>query len=143
MTSSVSIRRRVQWIDTDAAGIWHHSTVARWAEEAEAELHRQLGIIDQTFGATPRVVVEFEFRSPLRFDDVVDVTITVAKLGRSSITYLGASVPVVHITTCLGAKAEHQAPAGHLVEGVRLERHHHRRPAPDADDTGADLDAVR
>ena len=26
--------------------------------------------------------------SPLRFDDVVDVTITVAKLGRSSITYL-------------------------------------------------------
>ncbi|TDI52969.1 MAG: acyl-CoA thioesterase [Acidobacteria bacterium] len=88
MTSSVSIRRRVQWIDTDAAGIWHHSTVARWAEEAEAELHRQLGIIDQTFGATPRVVVEFEFRSPLRFDDVVDVTITVAKLGRSSITYL-------------------------------------------------------
>ncbi|MCH8129435.1 MAG: acyl-CoA thioesterase [Acidobacteria bacterium] len=88
MTSSVSIRRRVQWIDTDAAGIWHHSTVARWAEEAEAELHRQLGIIDQTFGATPRVVVEFEFRSPLRFEDVVDVTITVAKLGRSSITYL-------------------------------------------------------
>ena len=88
MTSSVSIRRRVQWIDTDAAGIWHHSTVARWAEEAEAELHRQLGIIDHTFGATPRVVVEFEFRSPLRFDDVVDVTITVAKLGRSSITYL-------------------------------------------------------
>lgn len=88
MTSSVSIRRRVQWIDTDAAGIWHHSTVARWAEEAEAELHRQVGIIDQTFGATPRVVVEFEFRSPLRFDDVVDVTITVAKLGRSSITYL-------------------------------------------------------
>ena len=88
MTSSVSIRRRVQWIDTDAAGIWHHSTVARWAEEAEAELHRQVGIIDQTFGATPRVVVEFEFRSPLRFDDVVDVAITVAKLGRSSITYL-------------------------------------------------------
>lgn len=88
MTSSVSIRRRVQWIDTDAAGIWHHSTVARWAEEAEAELHRQVGIIDQTFGATPRVVVEFEFRSPLRFEDVVDVTITVAKLGRSSITYL-------------------------------------------------------
>ncbi len=88
MTSSVSIRRRVQWIDTDAAGTWHHSTVVRWAEEAEAELHRQLGIIDQTFGATPRVVVEFEFRSPLAFEDVVDVTLTVARLGQSSITYL-------------------------------------------------------
>lgn len=88
MTSSVSIRRRVQWMDTDAAGTWHHSTAVRWAEEAEAELHRQLGIIDQTFGATPRVAVEFEFRSPLRFEDVVDVTLTVAKLGRTSITYL-------------------------------------------------------
>ena len=32
--------------------------------------------------------MEFEFRSPLRFEDVVDVTLTVAKLGRSSITYL-------------------------------------------------------
>ncbi len=87
-TSSVSIQRRVQWMDTDAAGTWHHSTAVRWAEEAEAELHRQLGIIDQTFGATPRVIVEFEFRSPLAFEDVVDVTITVAKLGQSSITYL-------------------------------------------------------
>lgn len=88
MTSSVSIRRRVQWIDTDTAGTWHHSTVVRWAEEAEAELHQQLGIIDQTFGATPRAAVEFEFRSRLRFDDVVDVAISVAGLGGTSITYL-------------------------------------------------------
>ena len=88
MSSSVSIRRRVQWMDTDAAGIWHYSNVLRWAEEAETELHRQLGIIDQTFGATPRVAVEFEFRSRLRFDDVVDVTISVAGLGETSITYL-------------------------------------------------------
>ena len=87
MTASTSLQRRVQWIDTDAAGIWHHSNAVRWAEEAETELHRQLGIIDQTFGATPRVAVEFEFRSPLRFDDAVDVTITVARVGESSVTY--------------------------------------------------------
>jgi acyl-CoA thioester hydrolase len=85
--SSLTIRRRVQWIDTDAAGIWHHSLVIRWAEEAEAELHRELGIIEETFGATPRVRTEFDFSDPLRFDDEVDITITVADLGDTSVTY--------------------------------------------------------
>lgn len=85
--ASVSIRRRVAWVDTDAAGIWHHSTAVRWAEEAEAELHRRLGIIGETFGRTPRVSVGFEFRLPLRFDDEVEIVLTVAELGKSSITY--------------------------------------------------------
>ena len=85
--ASISISRRVQWMDTDAAGIWHHSVVIRWAEEAEAELHRRLGIIDETFGATPRVRTEFEFGVPLRFDEVVDITLAVGELGNTSITY--------------------------------------------------------
>jgi acyl-CoA thioester hydrolase len=84
---SATIRRRVQWIDTDAAGIWHHSLATRWAEEAEAELHRELGIIDETFGATPRVRTEFDFSDSLRFDDEVDITLTVADLGDTSVTY--------------------------------------------------------
>ena len=88
MTSpSITIQRRVQWMDTDAAGIWHHSVVLRWAEEAEAELHRELGIIDVTFGATPRVKTEFEFPSSVRFDDVVDITLNVSHLGTTSVTY--------------------------------------------------------
>ena len=82
-----TISRRVQWMDTDAGGIWHYSTVIRWAEEAEAELHRRLGIIGDTFGLTPRVRVGFEFREQLHFDDPVDVTIEVVRIGRSSIEY--------------------------------------------------------
>lgn len=74
-------------MDTDAAGIWHHSVVLRWAEEAEAELHRRLGITDLTFGATPRVRTEFEFPSSVRFDDVVDITLTVSQVGTTSMTY--------------------------------------------------------
>ncbi|HET8738319.1 MAG TPA: thioesterase family protein [Acidimicrobiia bacterium] len=84
---STTITRRVQWIDTDAAGIWHHSVVVRWSEEAEAELHRDLGISEFTFGATPRVRTGFEFDRPVRFDDVVDVTLTVTGLGTTSISY--------------------------------------------------------
>lgn len=82
-----TIERRVQWMDTDAAGIWHHSTLVRWAEEAEAELHRQVGIIEETFGATPRVHVEFDYFLPLRFDELVRLTLSVAELGRTSVTY--------------------------------------------------------
>jgi len=87
MSASVSIRRRVQWMDTDAAGIWHHSVVTRWAEEAEAEMHRRLGIIDETFGMTPRVHTEFDFADVLHFDDEVDVKLWVSGLGETSITY--------------------------------------------------------
>ena len=74
-------------MDTDAAGIWHHSVVTRWAEEAEAELHRRLGIIDETFGMTPRVHTEFDFADVLRFDDEVDIKLWVSALGETSITY--------------------------------------------------------
>ena len=87
MANSITIRRRVQWIDTDAAGVWHHSVVIRWTEEAEVELHRQLGIIEQTFGATPRIRTEFTFDTPVRFDDQVDITLTVTALGDTSVTY--------------------------------------------------------
>jgi acyl-CoA thioester hydrolase len=84
---SVTISRRVQWMDTDAAGIWHYSTVLRWAEKAETELHRLLGIVGDTFGVTPRVRVEFEFGKTLCFDDPVELTIGVARLGTSSVEY--------------------------------------------------------
>lgn len=87
MNPTITIKRRVEWMDTDAAGIWHHSTVIRWAEDAEAELHRQLGIVQRTFGATPRVNIEFNYGVPLRFDDQVDVVISVVALGNTSITY--------------------------------------------------------
>ena len=87
MNPTITIKRRVEWMDTDAAGIWHHSTVIRWAEDAEAELHRQLGIVQRTFGATPRVNIEFNYGVPLRFDDEVDVVISVVALGNTSITY--------------------------------------------------------
>ena len=87
MANTITIQRRVQWMDTDAAGIWHHSVVIRWLEEAEAELHRHLGVSDRTFGATPRVHTEFSFATSVQFDDLVDVTLTVSALGETSITY--------------------------------------------------------
>jgi acyl-CoA thioester hydrolase len=74
-------------MDTDAAGIWHHSTAVRWTEDAEASLHRRLGIISETFGATPRAHVGYDFLSPLQFDDEVEVHLAVVKVGQSSVEY--------------------------------------------------------
>lgn len=83
----ISIWRRIEWMDTDAAGIYHWTTAGRFAEAAEADLHRALEISDLTFGVSPRVSVSFEFERRLRFDDLVEVKLSVARLGRSSIAY--------------------------------------------------------
>jgi acyl-CoA thioesterase FadM len=98
--ASVVLRRRIEWMDTDAAGIYHWTTVFRLAEAAEAALHTALGIADFTFGATPRVAVQATFARPLRFNDPVEVALTVTRLGRTSVEYALA------VTGAQGSAAE-------------------------------------
>jgi acyl-CoA thioester hydrolase len=83
----VVLQRRIEWIDTDAAGIYHWTTAFRLAEAAEAAMHTALGITDVTFGALPRVAVSMKFKRALRFNDPVDVELAVATMGRSSMVY--------------------------------------------------------
>lgn len=87
MPASITVRRPLEWMDTDAAGIWHYSTAIRFTEHAELLLHDHLGVAEFTFGRTPRAHVEFDFRRPVRFGDTVVTTLTVARLGRTSIAY--------------------------------------------------------
>ena len=103
----IVLRRRIEWIDTDAAGIYHWTTAFRLAEAAEAALHTALGIAHRTFGATPRVNVAAEFQRPLVFNDPVDVELAVEALGRTSVRYAftitGPEGPAMsgQVTTCL------------------------------------------
>jgi acyl-CoA thioesterase FadM len=83
----VVLRRRIEWMDTDAAGIYHWTTVFRLAEAAEAAMHTALGIADFTFGATPRVSVAATFSRSLRFNEPVEVELAVRALGRTSVEY--------------------------------------------------------
>jgi acyl-CoA thioesterase FadM len=85
--AKVVLKRRIEWMDTDAAGIYHWTTAFRLAEAAEAAMHTALGIADFTFGATPRVAVSASFTHPLRFNDLVDVGLTVEAIGRTSVSY--------------------------------------------------------
>ena len=103
----ITLRRRIEWIDTDAAGIYHWTTAFRLAEAAEAALHTALGIADRTFGVTPRVSVAAEFQRPLRFNDPVEVELAVEAVGHSSVRYAvaitGPDGPAMrgHVTACL------------------------------------------
>jgi acyl-CoA thioester hydrolase len=68
-------------------------------EEAEAALLDRLGLVKELYGYLPRVHVTIDYRRPVRFWDEVDVTVRVAKVGRTSITYafdvrLGETVAV-------------------------------------------------
>ena len=83
----IVLARRIEWIDTDAAGIYHWTTAFRLAEAAEAALHTALGIDAITFGATPRLAVSASFTRPLRFNDPVDVELAVEAIGRTSLDY--------------------------------------------------------
>jgi acyl-CoA thioester hydrolase len=83
----VVIRRRIEWVDTDAAGIWHWTTAFRLAEAAEAAMHTALGIPNETFGACPRASVSASFTKRLRFNDRVEVQLAVESIGRSSLAY--------------------------------------------------------
>src|SRR3954468_24036467 len=83
----VVLRRRIEWMDTDAAGIYHWTTVFRLAESAEAAPHTAPGTAAFPFGAPPRVKGEATFARSLRFNDPVDVELAVTALGRTSVEY--------------------------------------------------------
>src|SRR3954464_8679847 len=83
----VVLGRRIEWMDTDAAGIYHWTTVFRLAEAAEAAMHTALGIPNETVGACPRVSVSAPFSRALRFNDPVEVELAVESIGRSSLSY--------------------------------------------------------
>ena len=79
-------RARVQWVDTDAGGRIHFTAAFRWAEAAETGLIRSLGLLEG-WGDYPRRAVEAEFRQVLVFEDELETTIRVERVGTTSVTY--------------------------------------------------------
>ena len=83
-------RRRVQFPETDASGIVHFTNFFKYVEEAEHAMWRAAGVSINTHDrgiGWPRVAASFEFRKPLRFEDEVDVHITVAAKTSKTIRY--------------------------------------------------------
>ncbi|MEU0300445.1 acyl-CoA thioesterase [Streptomyces sp. NPDC006175] len=79
-------RTRIEWIDTDAAGIYHNSTVIRFVEAAEARLMDERGLHGY-FPAAPRVHYEVDFEAPLRFGQKTRTTVELTAIGTTSMTF--------------------------------------------------------
>ena len=92
MTDVFHTTRRVEFVDTDMAGIVHFSNFFRWMESAEVEFLRSRGLSvklpweGQVLGF-PRVSASCDYLQPARFQDVLDIAVRVEKVGRKSVTY--------------------------------------------------------
>lgn len=88
--SEFVLRRRVQFYETDVAGIVHFSWFFRYMEEAEHALWRAAGLSihppEGEFG-WPRVAASFEFQRALRFEDEFDVHLRIAEMTAKTIRY--------------------------------------------------------
>ena len=84
--------RRVEFSETDMAGIMHYSNFFRFMETAEHGFYRSLGFSvvlekhDPPLGF-PRVHAECDFKKPLRFEDLVEIHLLVREKTKKSISY--------------------------------------------------------
>jgi acyl-CoA thioester hydrolase len=84
--------RRVEFRDTDAAGMVHFSVFFVYMEQAEHELLRHLGlsvmIADEDGPLSfPRVGARCDYQRAAKFEDVLDIEVAIVRLGKKSITY--------------------------------------------------------
>lgn len=92
MAATFVTKQRVEFHETDAAGIAHFSSFFVWMEQAEHEFLRSVGlrVIDNLDGrriSYPRVSAHCDYKSPIRFEDEFQIAVSITRLGRSSITY--------------------------------------------------------
>jgi acyl-CoA thioester hydrolase len=85
--------RRVEFSDTDMAGIVHFSNFFRYMETAEHAFFRSLGrsVVMPEFDpplGLPRVHAECDYLHPLRFEDEVEIRMLVADKTARSLTYV-------------------------------------------------------
>ncbi len=92
MASEYHTKRRIEFADTDLAGIVHFARFFVFMETAEHEFLRSLGTsvtttIEGNKIGWPRLSATCEYVSPLRFEEEVDIHLMVTRKGTKSMTY--------------------------------------------------------
>lgn len=82
-------RHRVEFSDTDMAGIIHFSSYFRYMEVTEHAFLRACGfsVVGNDGLGWPRVDVGCNYKAPLRFEDEVDVVLSIDEMREKSIRY--------------------------------------------------------
>lgn len=92
MAFEFKLRRRVEFSETDSAGIVHFSNFFRYMESAEHAFFRSLGYsvmlkdFDPPLGF-PRVHADCDYRQPLRFEDLVEIRLLVREKRSKKLSY--------------------------------------------------------
>ena len=85
-------KHRVQFSETDMAGIVHFSNFYRYMEETEREFFRTLGMSimepqpDGTVIGWPRVRASCSFESPAYYDDLLEIDLDITRRGVKSLS---------------------------------------------------------
>ena len=92
MPSTFQDRRRIEFYETDMAGIVHFSNFFRFMEATEHAFFRSLGLAlhqddGQRMSGWARVHAQCDYRSPLYYMDEVEVALRVRKKSASSFSY--------------------------------------------------------
>ncbi|MBZ0115296.1 MAG: acyl-CoA thioesterase [Thermoanaerobaculia bacterium] len=92
MAAPFLTQRRVEFVDTDLSGIVHFSRYMIFMETAEHQFREAIGFNVHCEGegaaiGWPRVHAACDYKTPLRFGDVVDIEVAVARRGRSSLSF--------------------------------------------------------
>jgi acyl-CoA thioester hydrolase len=84
---------RVGFSDTDAQGIVYYGRYLPYFDLARVEYHRHLGLLRSASQEREFVMraSTIEYHAPARFDDLLEIFVRVARIGRSSVTYEGAA----------------------------------------------------
>lgn len=82
MPHSYQTTRRIEFAETDMAGLVHFSNFHRYMEATEHAFYREIGLILdlESFEASwglPRVRVECDYLSPARFQDLLEIRLLV------------------------------------------------------------------
>lgn len=92
MPYEYKLAKRVEFADTDMAGIMHFANFFRYMEMTEHAFFRALGYsihseFDGLKNGFPRVHVECDFFKPLSFEDEVEIHLLVAEKKEKSLSY--------------------------------------------------------
>jgi acyl-CoA thioester hydrolase len=79
---------RVGFSETDAQGIVYYGRYLPYFDLARVEYHRHLGLlrVDEAHELVVRAL-NVEYFAPAVFDDLLEVFVRIARIGRTSVTY--------------------------------------------------------
>jgi acyl-CoA thioester hydrolase len=85
------VRIRVRFGETDLMGIVHHASYVHYMEVARIEWLRRRGVAYAEWASQgvhlPVVDLSVQYRAPARFDDEIDVHVSLVEVGAASVRF--------------------------------------------------------